>query len=64
MSQLTAAYFILTPVAEGPSKIAADVMDVAGAFSDDFAGSMLFDDAPYADSGLERWGQLHGGMFV
>lgn len=64
MSQLTAADFILTPVAEGPPKIAADVMDVAGAFSDDFAGYMLFDGAPYADSGLERWGQLHGGIFV
>lgn len=64
MNQLTAADFILTPVAEAPQKFAADVMDVAAAFVEDGAADLLFADLPYADSGLERWGHLQGGTFV
>ena len=62
MSQLTASDFILTPVAEGPPKIEADVMDVA--FEDHGDVSLLFADLPIANSRLERWGTLPGSFFV
>jgi serralysin len=64
MSQLTAADFILSAGAKEQPKFAADVMDVAGAFADENAADLLFADLPYSDSGLERWGQVHGGIFV
>jgi hypothetical protein len=64
MSQLTASDFILTPVAEGPPKTEADVMDVVGAFEDDTASALFTDDAILMSEGLVRWQPLSGEMFV
>jgi Ca2+-binding RTX toxin-like protein len=73
---LTASDFIITASAEEPvapkGGLGGDVMDVAKVFANDnvlsadvFDGGTIFtDQIIFADSGLERWGQVYQTPFV
>ena len=64
MSQLTAADFILAPVAESAPKIDGDIMDVASAFSEQPGMSMFHIETNFTDNRLQSWAALQNGVIV
>ena len=59
MSQLTAADFILAPVAEAAPKIDGEVTDLTGAFSEQPGMSMFHIAINFTDNRLQSWYPIH-----